>query len=125
MKRKLKSIVAILTLTTFAFSGCGNKSEPSEENISSSTKKSYDIFVYNADPDIGTDFRAMCDEYTNRTGVIIRTVTPSEEKNNVENLKSYLNSDHPPDIFTVNDLYELQDYKSESLVWDFSNATED
>ncbi|MGN1043331.1 MAG: extracellular solute-binding protein [Acutalibacteraceae bacterium] len=125
MKRKLKSIVAILTLTTFAFSGCGNKSEPSEENISSSTKKSYDIFVYNADPDIGTDFRAMCDEYTNRTGVIIRTVTPSEEKNNVENLKSYLNSDHPPDIFTVNNLYELQDYKSESLVWDFSNATED
>lgn len=125
MKRKLKFLTAILILTAFALGGCGKKDELSEENISSSTKKSYDIFIYNADPDIGTDFRAMCDEYTERTGVIIRTVTPSEEKNNVENLKSYLNSDHPPDIFTVNNLYELQDYKSESLVWDFSNATED
>lgn len=125
MKRKLKSITAILVLAALTCTGCGKHSEPSEENVSSSTKKSYDIFVYNADPDIGTDFRTMCDEYTERTGVIIRTVTPSEEKNNVENLKSYLNSDHPPDIFTVNNLYELEDYKSESLVWDFSNATED
>ena len=89
LKRKLKSITAILILAALVCSGCGKKSETSEENISSSAKKGYDIFVYNADPDIGTDFRTMCDEYTERTGVIIRTVTPSEEKNNVENLKSY------------------------------------
>lgn len=128
LKKSLKSFVAA-SLTSaiclMCFSGCSNKSGEDNSSISNSTKKDYDIFVYNADPDIGTSFRAMCDEYTKRTGVIIRTVTPTEEKNTLENLESYINSDHPPDIFTVNNLSELKKWKDESTVWDFSNATEE
>lgn len=127
LKKNLKSLIGASIASAICltcFSGCSNKSKDNSE-INTATKKDYDIFIYNADPTIGTSFRNMCDEYTKRTGVIIRTVTPTEEKNTLENLESYINSEHPPDIFTVNNLSELNKWKDESVVWDFSNATED
>ncbi len=123
MRKNLKLCAWILCANLIMLTGCGNNSQT--ETTSKSTKKDYDIFVYNSDTDIGTSFREMCDEYTSRTGIIIRTVTPAEEDNTAENLENYLNAEHPPDIFTVNNLSELQKWKSNSNIWDFSNATED
>lgn len=123
MKTNLKSLMAVICSGILVLSGCGNKSD--ETNTTSSVKKDYDIFVYNSDTDIGTSFRAMCDEYTNRTGVIIRTVTPPENANTVSELEDYLSGEYPPDIFCVNNLSELKKWKSSESVWDFSNATED
>ena len=125
----MKNILKITSLILCAnllmlLSGCGKKSETDEET-SSSGKKDYDIYIYNRDENIGSDFREMCDEYTKRTGIIIRTVTPSESENNFENLKNYLNSEHPPDIFTVESISELNLLKNNSQIWDFSNATEE
>lgn len=128
LKKKLRSIVAtslISIICLICFAGCSNNSNENNNEIQASTKKDYDIFIYNSDPSIGASFRSMCDEYTKRTGVIIRTVTPPEEKNTLENLESYINSDHPPDIFSVNNLSELNKWKDSSEIWDFSNATED
>ncbi len=126
MKRSLQittgllcvSLIMLITLT-----GCGNQSQT--ETPTASTKKDYDIFIYNSDTDIGTAFRTMCDEYTSRTGIIIRTVTPTEEDNTVDNLAGYINGEKPPDIFTVSNISELKKWKSNSNIWDFSNATED
>lgn len=125
----MKNILKITSLILCAnllmlFSGCGKKSD-SDETASSSGKKDYDIYIYNRDENIGSDFREMCDEYTKRTGIIIRTVTPSESENDFDNLKNYLNSEHPPDIFTVNSVSELNTLKDDSSIWDFSNATEE
>ena len=125
----MKNILKITSLILCAnllmlFSGCGKKSD-SDETASSSGKKDYDIYIYNRDENIGSDFREMCDEYTKRTGIIIRTVTPSESENDFDNLKNYLNSEHPPDIFTVNSVSELNTLKDDSNIWDFSNATEE
>lgn len=124
LKKNLKQTAAwILCASMVMLTGCGNT--PQTEIASTSTKKDYDIFIYNSDTNIGTAFRSMCDEYTNRTGIIIRTVTPTETDNTVDNLSNYLNGEHPPDIFTVNNISELKKWKSNSNIWDFSNATED
>lgn len=123
MKNKLISILNVLCSGFVLLSGCSNSSDQTAKN--ENVKKDYDIFIYNSDVNIGNSFRSMCDEYTQRTGVVIRTVTPSEEKNTFENFESYLDSDHPPDIFTVNNLEELDKLKSKSEVWDFGNATEE
>ena len=107
-------------------SGCKNSNGNEEEKtVSSSQKKDYDIFIYNSDVDISSSFKKMCEDYTSRTGVIIRVVTPHEDDNNFENLASYLNSEFPPDIFTVNNISELTKLKNNSQIWDFSNATEE
>ena len=103
-------------------SGCGNN--PDDEIARKTPKKDYDIFIYNSDTSIGKTFREMCDEYTKRTGVIIRTVTPSESDNTIENLDSYINSEFPPDIFTVSNVQELKKWQQTENIWDFNNATE-
>lgn len=124
MKKCFKILSWLLGLSVIFLTGCGKKSE--EEVSSNHTpKKDYDIFVYNSDTSVGKALREMCDEYTKRTGVIIRTVTPSEEESTVENLESYLNSEFPPDIFTAHDLEEVNKWQSLENIWDFSNATED
>lgn len=104
--------------------GCGKKND-SDDKIGSAGKKDYDIFIYNSNANIGSSFRAMCDEYTAKTGVIIRTVTPADEVNNFDNLKDYLASEYPPDIFTVNNMEDLKVLKENSQIWDFNNATEE
>lgn len=120
---KIASLVLCANLLVF-LSGCGNKNT-TDEVASSSGKKDYDIFIYNTDTTIGSDFREMCDEYTKRTGIIIRTVTPSEAENNFESLRNYLSGEYPPDIFTVSSISELTSLKNDSQIWDFSNATEE
>lgn len=106
------------------FTGCKNKNSENKKNVQNN-KQEYDIFVYNSDMSIGTAFRKMCDEYTNRTGVIIRTVTPRSEDNTMENLKKYLESEYPPDIFPVTNMQELTELQNTENMWDFSNATEE
>ncbi len=108
----------------FGMSGC-KKKENVDSTLGSAAKKDYDIFIYNSNGDIGSDFRKMCDEYTAKTGVIIRTVTPSDEENNFDNLKDYLASEYPPDVFTVSNMEDLKVLKENSQVWDFNNATEE
>ena len=104
---------------------CGCKNETKEEVAQKSPTKDYNIFIYNSDTNIGKAFREMCDEYTKRTGVIIRTVTPTEEENTIENLDSYINSEYPPDIYTISSMDELKRWQQSESVWDFNNATEE
>lgn len=125
MKKFLKFAIGALSLGAILLSGCGKNNDEAEKSGTETLKKDYDIFIYNSDTSIGKSFREMCDEYTKRTGVIIRTVTPCEEDSTVENLDSYINSQYPPDIFTVKDCDELKRWQQTDNIWDFNNATED
>lgn len=128
MKKFFKQVSKILSWglsvsLVLTMSGC-KKNEDSDSSLGNATKKDYDIFIYNSNANIGSAFRKMCDEYTAKTGVIIRTVTPSDDENTFDNLKEYLGGEYPPDIFTVSNMQDLEVLKENSQVWDFNNATE-
>lgn len=123
MKKRFNFVTWVLSTSLVFLAGCGNSPEDSSVSTNPVTKE-YDICIYNSDTSIGTSFRKMCDEYTDRTGVIIRTITPTEEESNVENLESYINSEYPPDIFTVGSMEEMSKWQSSGNIWDFNNATE-
>lgn len=124
LKKYSKILPWLLGISIVFMTGCGKKSVQ-EDNPQQTPKKDYDIFIYNSDTTVGKAFREMCDEYTKRTGVIIRTVTPSEDESTVENLESYMQSEYPPDIFTSHNLDEVNKWQSSENIWDFSNATEE
>lgn len=129
MKKFLKILskttsLSLILSTMLTMSGCGNKND-SDDKIGSTPKKDYNIFVYNSNTNIGSKFREMCDEYTAKTGIIIRTVTPTDEANTFDNLKNYLAGEYPPDIFTVSNMEDLKVLKENSQIWDFNNATEE
>lgn len=124
LKKITKSLMAIFCAgLMLPFSGCGNGED--KKHKAPTLNKDYDICIYNSDRENQEKFRAMCDEYTDRTGVIIKTIIPTEEDDTVENLESYLNSENSPDIFTVSNIQELKRWKKLGDVWDFSNATEE
>lgn len=124
LKKYFKTTMCILSAGLMMLSGCKSGSENESAGKESKTKD-YDIFIYNGDTSIGKSFREMCDEYTKRTGVIIRTVTPTQDDNTIENLDSYINSEYPPDIFTVSSIDELEKWQQVESIWDFNNATEE
>ena len=124
LKKFLKTTSLLMTLSlSLLLTGCGKNNE--QENNPIQKERNYDIFVYNSDGNIGESFRKMCDDYTSRSGVTIRTVTPSDEENTFDNLQNYLSGNNPPTVFSVSSIYELNKLKENSQIWDFNNATED
>lgn len=124
MKNQFKFLGLIaFAAAALCLSGC-SKNDSAQEKTTA-IKKDYDICIYNTDTTIGSALRKMCDEYTEKTGLIIRTITPTDDDNTIEHLESYIDSEYFPDIFTVSSINELEKWKAKNAVWDFGNATED
>lgn len=111
-------------------SGCGinsgsNGDADSSELGSEGTKKDYDLLVYNGDSNIAEQFKKMCDEYSNRTGVSVKCVTANADTGSMEQLRNYMSLTNQPNVFTVNNMQELKEWQQSGNILDFSNASED
>ena len=127
MQKNIKKTLNIFMsfFLSLLLSSCGNKNETQEESKETTPEKEYDISVYNINPDIEESFQKMCDEYTSRTGVIIKAVTidlENEENNGA--IEKYMQTSTPPTIFTVTSMEELNKWRESGNVLDFSNATQ-
>ena len=118
-----RGLFLFLCLGVLFLASCGNN-EQSEKNTNKQTTKEYDLLIYNSDTSIAESFEKMCSDYTSRTGVIVKAITPEEDENASEKLDSYMNSGEAPDIYTISSMQELKKWQSSGQVLDFSNATE-
>ncbi len=128
MKNRLKKFLNLTAcfMAILSMSACGNNNDDSSNKTeSNSTEKDYDLLVYNSDSDIADEFEKMCNEYSSRTGVIIKGVTADPEKDNMEQLRSYMKLTNPPNVFTVNNMQELKEWQDSGCILDFSNATQE
>ena len=132
MNKFLKYIFcSILFCSSLAFiSGCANNSGNTDNSASSETsketsKKDYDLLVFNGDSSIAENFKKMCEEYSNRTGVIVKGITANEETDSIEQLRDYMKTSNQPDVFTVNNMKELKEWQESGNILDFSNASEE
>lgn len=103
---------------------CGNKEQDESDTTKNQVTKDYDLLIYNTDKEIAESFEKMCDDYTSRTGIITKAITTPEDEEANTHLGSYMNSGEAPDIYTVNNMQELNKWQSAGAVLDFSNATE-
>ena len=107
MNKFLKYIFcSILFCSSLAFiSGCANNSGNTDNSASSETsketsKKDYDLLVFNGDSSI-------------------------EETDSIEQLRDYMKTSNQPDVFTVNNMKELKEWQESGNILDFSNASEE
>lgn len=117
-------LLTICIIVCSCLSSCGNNNSESNSSGNRPAPKDYDLFIYNSYKDIDEDFSKMCEEYSARTGVIVKCVTPGEDEDADSQLQDYMNSGTVPDIFTVRNMKELKKWQSSESVLDFSNATE-
>ncbi len=127
MQKNIKFFLNIFMsiLLSLSLSSCGNKNEAQEESKETTSEKEYDISIYNINTDIEESFQKMCDEYTSRTGVIVKAVTVDlDDEENDGAMDKYMQSGSPPTIFTVSSMEELNKWRESGNVLDFSNATQ-
>lgn len=121
-----KTLLFVLLCFCLSLSACQNNKKSDEPTARSITKtREYDLFVFNSDSSIEENFEKMCNEYTQRTGVVVKAVTLHNDENLDETLDKLMNSENFPNVFSINNISELRKWQSKSKVWDFSNATED
>lgn len=118
------SLLTICIIASLFLSSCGKNKSDSDVTSNKSATKDYDLFIYNSYSDISEDFSKMCEEYSARTGVIVKCVTPGEDEDADAQLEDYINSGSAPDIFTIKNMKELKKWQNSGNVLDFSNATE-
>ncbi|MDR1627608.1 MAG: extracellular solute-binding protein [Oscillospiraceae bacterium] len=117
--------VFVSVLLSVLLSSCGNKNDLQEENKETIPEKEYDISIYNINPGIEEAFQKMCDEYTSRTGVIVKAVTIDlNDEENDGAMEKYMQSGNPPTIFMISSMEELNKWRESGNVLDFSNATQ-
>ncbi len=125
MQRVVRFAVLSIFLASFLFLvSCSESEEESTTSSTSQQTKDYDLLIYNTNKDIGESLEEMCDNYTSRSGVIVKVITTAEEDDALEDLSSYMSSGEAPDIFTINSMAELKTWQASGNVLDFSNATE-
>lgn len=107
-----------------SMSACGNNNEDNSSKPTSDPQKDYDLFIYNLDHNIEESFEKMCEEYSSRTGVIVKCVTPDPDEDEEAQINSAMNSSNPPDIFSVKSMKELHKWQESGNILDFSNSTE-
>lgn len=120
---KFMGLLACVGGITF-LSSCGNGDLSDSSSEKKGTSKEYDLLIYNSDSSISTQFSQMCEEYSSRTGVIVKCAFPEENENPDESLENYMNSGEAPDIFTVSKMSQLKKWQQSGNILDFSNATE-
>ena len=116
--------VLFCALVCVCTSSCGKKDDDANNLKKNTPTKDYDLYIYNTDRQIDEDLVKMCEEYSSRSGVAVKCVTPDEDEDAAKTLESQMNSDQAPDIFTIGSMQELKKWQDSGNVLDFSNATE-
>lgn len=140
MKRigKIISLLMAILITASCLTGCGSSGETdsssggsgSSENSGSSGNSNstaggdYEIYIYNSKGENAEQFSAMCEAYTQETGVKIKQFSIGSGQDHMETLRAEMASKNPPTIFSVQGIKELPEWVESGRVLDLSQASD-
>lgn len=130
MKKLLRTLAMILTLSigVSLISGCGKSNSNGNGNSgngSTNNNSSYDLYIYNSKGENAEKFEQMAAAYTDETGVKLKTFSIGSGQDHMETLRSEMNSNNKPTIFTIQGVKELAEWEQGGYVLDLNNATEE
>ena len=129
MKRmgKILSLFLTAAMAASCLAGCNNSDENADTSSAGSKPSSstdYDIYIYNSKGENAEQFKAMCEAYTEETGVKIKQFSIGSGQDHMETLRAEMASKNPPTIFSIQGIKELPEWQESGRALDLSQATD-
>lgn len=113
MKSKhLLSLFLTFVLSLCLLTGCGKTEDTTVE----------ELYIYNSKGENAEQFEKIAQEYEKVSGIKVKVVTIGSGTDHMATLRAEINSKQPPDIFTVQSISELQEWKDGEIVVNFSDS---
>ena len=118
MKRKLVSLMLVVSMTAAMVAGCGNDDKKAADNNAAGTEKTDDskeaasgsVYYLNFKPEQDQQWQDLAKAYTDETGVPVEVVTAASGTYE-ETLKSEMAKSDAPTLFQVNGPVGLATWK--------------
>ena len=129
MKRmgKILSLFLTAAMAASCLAGCNNSDENADTSSAGSKPSSstdYDIYIYNSKGENAEQFKAMCEAYTEETGVKIKQFSIGSGQDHMETLRAEMASKNPPTVFSIQGIKELPEWQESGRALDLSQATD-
>lgn len=137
-KKKLISSIIMLCLAFTLLVGCkktennpsntngigteNNKETPKAENPKEKNKDVV-LRIFNAKGENALQFEAMCEAYSEETGVTVEPFSVGSGTNALELLRVQMSTKNPPAIYSIKGLTELPEWKESGSVLDLTTVT--
>lgn len=112
--KRLLSLFLVCVLSLCLLAGCGKKEDTKVE----------ELYIYNSKGENAEQFEQIAKEYEKVSGIKVKVVTIGSGTDHMATLRAEINSKQPPDIFTVQSISELQEWKDGEIVVNFSDSEE-
>lgn len=123
MKRTSKILVLGIAMALLTVSVFGCASSNATPTVTGGVSN-VELYVYNSKGENATQFAEMCAKYTTETGIKVKAFSIGSGQDHMETLRSEMNSNAKPAVFSIQGLKELQEWEEGGFVLDFSKATE-
>ena len=134
MKKKWLSLLLVGAMTAGMLAGCGSSSSSDSADSTAAdgaeaatptpdSSTDYDFYIFNGKGEIADSLQAAVDAYSAEKGVKIKLFSLGSGVDSSEVLRTELNSEHKPTIFTIQDSQYLQEYLEGGFAMDVSEAT--
>jgi raffinose/stachyose/melibiose transport system substrate-binding protein len=112
--KRAVSLLLVGILFVCLLAGCGRQEDTTVT----------ELYIYNSKGENAQQFEALAKEYEAASGIKVKVVTIGSGTDHMATLRAEINSKNPPDIFTVQSITELQEWKDGEIVVDFSDSEE-
>lgn len=110
--KRLFSLFLICVLSLCLLTGCGKNDKG----------RVRELYIYNSKGENAEQFEQIAKEYEKVSGIKVKVVTIGSGTDHMATLRAEINSKQPPDIFTVQSVSELQEWKDGEIVINFSDS---
>jgi raffinose/stachyose/melibiose transport system substrate-binding protein len=112
--KKAISLLLVGILLIGLVAGCGRQDDGTVT----------ELYIYNSKGENADQFEEIAKEYEKVSGIKVKVVTIGSGTDHMATLRAEINSKNPPDIFTVQSITELQEWKDGEIVVNFSDSNE-
>lgn len=113
MKRKVLSMMLVLSMAATLFVGCGNSDKSSGDSTKKDDSKG-SVYYLNFKPEVDKQWQKIAKEYTEETGVEVKVVTAASNQYETT-LKSEIGGSNAPTLFQINGPVGYQSWKDYCL----------
>lgn len=113
MKRKVLSMMLVLSMAATLFVGCGNSDKSSGDSAKKDDSKG-SVYYLNFKPEVDKQWQKIAKEYTEETGVEVKVVTAASNQYETT-LKSEIGGSNAPTLFQINGPVGYQSWKDYCL----------
>lgn len=113
MKRKVLSLMLVLSMAAATFAGCGSSDDASKDDAKKDDAKG-SVYYLNFKPEVDEQWQDIAKAYTKKTGVEVKVVTAASNQYETT-LKSEIAGSNAPTLFQINGPVGYQSWKDYCL----------